>query len=492
MRSLVRPLHALCFLCPLALAACADVEDPIPAASIPWADCESNAALDCGSLSVPVDYADPYGPRFDVPVVRSRALDPDNRIGSIVLNPGGPGGSGVQLAKIASFVFDPELRSRFDIVGFDPRGEVDSTPAIDCVDDLDAFVALDTTPDDAAEEKALLDQSQALATGCKDRSDKLLRFVGTDSIVRDMDALREALGDDKLTYLGFSYGTFLGAIYADTFPDRVRALVLDGALDPTLTNETMIEGQALGFEAELQEMLAWCAGYSMCPLGMIGGAPSDPTAVYDELQAAVESAPLPAGGRQLGPGEFSYAVSAALYQPARWPDLADALALAADKGDGSALLDLCDGYTGRNGDGSFDNGLEVYYAVTSIDTATASGPQAVKDLAESVKQKAPRIGAYLPYSILPSALWPVKPWREPAPVTAVGAPPILVVGSTRDPATPYVWSEALAGQLPGGVLLTRDGDGHTAFLHGNECIDKAVIDYLVNLNLPEEGTICED
>lgn len=487
-----RALSALLLPASALLGGCADIEESTPAPAIAWADCESNAAFDCGSLSVPVDYADPYGPKFEVPVIRSRALDPDRRIGSIVLNPGGPGGSGVQLAKVASLVFAPDLRDRFDLVGFDPRGEVDSTPAIDCVDDLDAFVALDTTPDDSAEEKALLDRSQALATGCEERSGDLLRFVGTDSIVRDMDQLRRALGDEKLTYLGFSYGTFLGAIYADTFPDKVRALVLDGAIDPTLTSETMIEGQALGFEGELEEMLAWCAGYSMCPLGMIGGAPSDPTAVYDELLARVESSPLPAGDRQVGPGEFSYAVSAALYQPARWPDLADALALAATKGDGAALLDLCDGYTGRNGDGTFDNGLEVYYAVTSIDTTTSRDIDSVAALAASVKEKAPRIGAYLPYSILPSALWPAEPWRASGPVTAPGAPPILVVGSTRDPATPYVWSRALSEQLPGGVLLTRDGDGHTAFLHGNDCIDAAVIDYLVNLKPPPAGTLCED
>lgn len=483
----------LALTAPLSIVACADVEDPIPPPSIAWVDCADNAALDCGTLSAPVDYDDPYGPTFAIPVVRSRAVDPDRKIGSIVVNPGGPGGSGVQLAKLASLVFAPELRERFDIVGFDPRGEVASTPAIDCADDLDAFVALDTTPDDAAEEAALLEESQSLADGCQSRSAPILRFVGTDSIVRDMDRLREALGDEKLTYLGFSYGTFLGAIYADTFPERVRALVLDGALDPRSTTEEMIEGQALGFEEELEEMLAWCAGSDECALNTVGEGASDPAAIYDALLAEVESSAIPgAGGRSLGPGEFSYAVSAALYQPGRWPGLAEALALLANEKDPSALLDLADGYTGRRPDGSFDNGMDVYYAVTSIDSVVSRDPADVKALAESVKEKAPRIGAYLPYSILPSALWPVRPWREAGPVTAEGAPPILVVGSTRDPATPWVWSKALSEQLPHGVLLTREGDGHTSFLRGNACIDDAVVGYLVDGTAPENGTVCKD
>lgn len=491
-------LPLLGLLLAVAPLGCVDIDETVSPAPLPprvdFVDCEDNAAFDCGTLEVPLDHAAPNGPKVQVPVVRVRALDPDHRIGSLLLNPGGPGGSGVQLAKLASFVIAPELRERFDLIGFDPRGEASSTPGVDCTDSLDPFIALDTTPDDAAEEKALLDVSQSLVDGCQSRSASLLPFVGTNSIVRDMDMLREALGDDKLTYLGFSYGTFLGAIYADTFPDRVRALVLDGALDPSLTNEQFIEGQALAFEQELLEMFAWCEQDMECPLGKDGDAPVGPRAAYDALQAAVEEAPLPAGSggdRTVGPGEFSYGVSAALYQPGRWPGLAAALAQAA-KGDGSALLDLADGYTGRDGEGKYDDSLEVYYAVTSIDAVSSRDPAAIAALAAKVKEKAPRIGAYLPYSALPSALWPVAPWREAVPVKATGAPPILVVGGTRDPATPYAWSEALAKQLPGGALLTRDGDGHTSFLRGNACIDEAVVAYLVSGTVPDQGTVCDD
>lgn len=492
----MRPLDlvlpsALLALFPLAIG-CADVEDPLPPPTIDWAECTDTTLFDCGVLSVPVDHADPYGPRFNLPVLRAPALVEEERLGSLVVNPGGPGGSGVQLAKGAAFVLPPAVRNRFDIVGFDPRGEGKSSPSINCISDLDPFIALDTTPDDAAEEEALAAQSRALAEGCGERSADLLPFVGTDSIVRDMDLLRQALGDEQLTYLGFSYGTFLGAIYADTFPDKVRALVLDAAVDPSVSAEEMIRGQALGFEQELDEMLAWCKGDSECALNQVGGAPTDPAAVYDAVQAAVEANPLPTGeDRTLGPGEFSYGVSAALYQPSRWPKLSDALAKAAE-GDGSDLLALADGYTGRSPDGSFDNSLEVYYAVTSVDSPAPRDPARIAALAADVLDKAPRVGAYLPYSLLPSVYWPVDAWRSASPVRAPGAPPILVVGGTRDPATPYVWSQSLASQLPGASLLTRDGDGHTSFLHGNACIDKAVIDYLVDLRLPEDGTICDD
>jgi pimeloyl-ACP methyl ester carboxylesterase len=486
-RSLLAPFV---LLAPLALAGCTDEDDPLAPPTIAWAECEGAALFECGTLVVPQEHDRPYGATFDLPVVRKTVTDPSKRIGSLVVNPGGPGGSGLELAKRASILAPPALRDRFDIVGFDPRGEASSSPAIDCTDDLGPFVALDTTPDSAAERQALIDESRALGQGCKARSGDFLRLVGTNSIVRDMDLLREALGDDKLTYLGFSYGTFLGAIYADTFPERVRGLVLDGAVDPALTGEELIEGQALGFEAELHEFFNACAADDACPLHAGG----DPAAAYDAVQAAVEKAPLPAppgGERRLGPGEFAYGVAAALYQPSRWDSLAGALALA-QSGDGSALLGLSDGYVDRHDDGTYDNGTEVYYAVMSLDFVSSRDPATYDAIASAMREQAPRIGAYLPYSALPSALWPVSPWRGEGPVSATGAPPILVVGGTRDPATPYEWSAALAAQLPGGVLLTRDGDGHTSFLGGNDCISAAVVDYLVDLKLPAAGTICPD
>lgn len=498
-RSRALPFPVICALLPLFAAplGCGVDETvaPIPLPpKVDFAPCEDNANLECGTLEVPLDYDAPEGPKMKVPVLRAAALDSEHRIGSLLLNPGGPGGSGVRLAKAASVFFPVELRSRFDLIGFDPRGEAGSAPAIDCTDDLDPFLALDMTPDDAAEEKALLDVSTAFVQGCSSKSADLLPHIGTNSIVRDIDRLREALGDEKLTYLGFSYGTFLGSMYAETFPDHVRALVLDGPVDPSLTNEQFIEGQAYAFETELSRFFDWCATSDDCLLGKAEDPSISPSDVFDAVKASIEDKPLTSSlypDRTLGPGEFAYAVSGSLYQPGGWPDLALALEDASN-GDGTTLLDLADGYTGRAPDGAYDNTLEVYYAVTSIDSPSEHDPKALADLLIKVTEKAPRVGAYLPYTSLPSEIWPVPNWREAAPVNAEGAPPILVVGSTYDPATPYDWAKSLEKQLPGGVLLTREGDGHTSFGRGNACIDDAVIAYLLTGKLPSTGTLCKD
>lgn len=482
-------------LAPLALLAAgcadlADLEEPAPPPSIEWEECVGTTAVECGTLVVPRDHADPHGDTFEIPVVRRPASDQEHRIGSIVFNPGGPGASGTSFVRGAWLILPPPLKERFDIVGFDPRGEAGSTPAIDCVDDLGAFAALDTTPDSEAEREAILAQSQALADGCTERSGDLLRHVGTDGIVRDMDLLRRALGDEQLTYVGFSYGTFLGAIYADTFPERVRALVLDGVVDPARTAEELIEAQAIGFEEALLSFFDACGADEGCFQELDG----DPAGAYDAVQAAVEAAPLPAppgGDRSLGPGELTYAVAAALYRPSRWSKLAGALA-AARAGDGSELLDLADGYLGRRADGTYSNTMDVYYAVTSIDTSSWRDPAATEALAAEMRDSAPRIGAYLPYTSLPAAVWPVAPWRAAGPVSAPGVAPVLLIGGTRDPATPYSSAVAVSQQLPGSVLLTRDADGHTSFLAGSDCVDEAVTRYLVSLELPAAGTVCSD
>lgn len=483
-------------LAPAALAAaiggagCADEEEPPPAPEIAWAECEGVAGLDCGALRVPRDHDDPFGPTFEIPVVRRPADDPARRIGAIVFHPGGPGSSGAGFARSAWVVMPAELRARFDIVGFDPRGEAGSTPGIDCAYDIGRFASLDPTPDDDAEREAFVDESRAMAEGCAERSGALLAFVGTDAVVRDMDLLREALGEEKLSYFGFSYGTFVGEMYAEAFPGRVRAMVLDGVIDPSETAEEMIEGQAIGFEEELHAFLDQCAGDAQCAFHSGG----DPTGAYDALLAAIEAAPLPApagGGRALGPGELAYGVAAALYRPSGWPALATGLA-AAQAGDGGPLLALADGYLGRGADGSYGPAMDVYYAVTSVDVPSARDPEEVAAVTARVQAKAPRIGAYLPYSVMPSEVWGVAPWRQAGPVSARGAAPALVIGGTHDPATPYASAVSVAKQLPGSALLTRDAHGHTSFLMGSTCVDEAVTRYLVDLELPPPGTVCSD
>ncbi|TKD03777.1 alpha/beta hydrolase [Polyangium fumosum] len=474
---------------PLVLGCGAD-PDPGPAPDVPpisWEDC--GGGFECATFSVPVNHDAPDGRTFSLPLVRRPAAVPSSRIGSLLVNPGGPGGSGVGWARAAQIILPQALKDRFDLVGFDPRGQAGSTPTIDCVDDLGPLIGLDPTPDDDAERAALLAGADAFAAACKARSGDLLSFVGTNHIARDMDLLREALGDEKLTYIGFSYGTFLGAVYAEAFPERVRALVLDGAIDPTVSGDAFIKGQALGFEGELEAFLADCAAKTSCAFHSGG----DPWAAYDAVKAAVEASPLPAppgGTRTLGPGELLYGVSQPLYNKSQWKFLAQALALAA-AGDGSGLLEFSDAYVARSADGTYGTSFEVYYGVTSVDLAFPADPQVYQALTTELQVKAPRIGIYLPATALPSARWAFSAWRSNAPISADGAPPILVVGSTGDPATPYPWAVSLAAQLSSGVLLTREGPGHVSFLRGNTCIDQATTDYLVDLKVPPQGTTCK-
>ncbi|WP_218920269.1 alpha/beta hydrolase [Chondromyces crocatus] len=466
----------------LLVAACSGADGP-PGV---WESC--GGGFECLTLDVPLDHDAPGGPTVALPLVRRRADRYDARLGSLIINPGGPWSSGVSWVKARAERLPAALRAHFDIVGFDPRGSNDSAPGVDCTDDLGAYAALDLTPNDDAARKALADATDALVDGCSARSGDLLPHMGTDSVARDLDLVRQTLGDDRLTFLGFSYGTLLGAVYADRFPQNVRALVLDAAIDPTLTGEAWITAQGRAFEQQLDDFLADCAADTECAFHADG----DPEAAYDAIQASLESERMPAsrdGTRTLGPGEFAYGVSAALYGPNGWRQLARALALAAD-GDGAGLLALADGYLERESEGTYGNGLEVYYAVTSLDTPFAREQATYDALVDELSVSAPRLGVYFPYTAFPSARWPVQPWRPAAPIHADGAPPILVVGTTRDPATPHAWAESLAAQLSSGVLLSRDGQGHAAFLKGNTCIDDAVTRYLIEGVPPADGTVC--
>lgn len=469
------------------LAGCSDdVQQTVPQESaIAWEDC--GGGFECANFVVPYDHDVPDGRVFTLPLVRRPARIPEKRIGSMLLNPGGPGGSGVATVKASWIAMPQAIGERFDLVGFDPRGQAGSSPRIDCLDDLAPLIALDLTPNDPAELQNIEDETIAFIAGCEKRSRDFLPYVGTDKTIRDMDLLREALGDEKLTYLGFSYGTFLGTMYANVFPDRVRALVLDAALDPALDGVTFIEGQARGFEAELEAFLDDCAANMASPF-YSGG---DPRAAYDAILTSIEMAPMPAMGtnRFVGPGEFSYAVSAPLYRPNQWKKLAEALALAS-AGDASGLLSLADGYVERGKDGTYGDSLEVYYGVLSVDAPFPKDAAVYETLTKKLEVDTPRLGAYFPFTAYPSGQWPVASWREPAAIVAEGAAPILVVGSTSDPATPYAWGVSLAKQLSSGVMLTRQGHGHVSFLRGNTCIDNAVADYLVDLKVPMDGMVC--
>lgn len=479
----------------IALQGCTSEEGIDSADDVPplaWEDCGNG--FQCATLDVPLQYdqMDENGPPgFSLPVIRLPASEPEARIGSLITNPGGPGGSGFAWVYFAASSLPDDIRKSFDIIGFDPRGVGASEPSIDCKDNLDAFIAQDLTPDSESERKAVIDVNQQFVDACAEKSAAILPHVGTLQVARDLERLRKALREPDISYVGFSYGTLIGALYADMYPNRIRAAVFDGAVDPALSGDRLIEDQALGFEQQLGDFLDDCKSHDTCAFYSNG----DPHAAFDGLMAGIEMQPLPAlgdpEGRAVGPGEFWWGVSGALYSPKRWARLSEALALAAEAGDSTELLQLSDAFSGREGAGHYSDSLEQYQAIFSIDNPFPRELSYYEGKAAAFSLSAPRLGAAFPYSALPSALWPYEAERVPAPALAGGSNPIVVVGTTRDPATPYAWAVSLSDQLENGVLLTRKGQGHTGFAGKSSCIDAAVSKYLIELVPPMDGTVCE-
>jgi pimeloyl-ACP methyl ester carboxylesterase len=373
-------------------------------------------------------------------------------------------------------------------VGFDPRGVGRSDP-IQCEDSLDGLFDQSFQPSTSAARTGLVDGMKALAQACAARSGDLLAHVSTADTVQDLERLRVALGEDRLSFVGYSYGTFLGASYADAYPDHVRAFVLDGPVDPTLDAAQVTLGQARGFERALGDFLADCSSHPGCSFHHDGQAAK----AYDALRARAAHTPLAAtdaDGRRLNQTRFDAGVLQLLYlgRPA-WPQLADALD-AADHGDASTLLGLADAFVGRDGEGRDDHVLEAFWAVTCLDGPVVGDVAAATALEARAVAVAPRLGAFIVNNSFPCSVWPVPPDPPPGRLTAAGAPPILVIGTTRDPATPLVQAKALAGQLDRGRLLVVDGEQHTAFGQGNACVDDAVTRYLVERRVPRAGTRC--
>ncbi|HEY1915917.1 MAG TPA: alpha/beta hydrolase [Streptosporangiaceae bacterium] len=455
-----------------------------------WRPCDSG--FQCARLLVPFDYARPAWRRFSLPVIMLPATDAKDRTGSLVVNPGGPGGSGVQYALQARSVIAPAVLDRFNVVGFDPRGVGGSEPAVHCMTgpQLDTYYATDDTPADAAQLADVVAQSKLFAHECQANAGALLPYVGTENAARDLDVLRAALGEAKLTYLGKSYGTFLGAWYAQLFPHRIRALVLDGALDPDATAADINLVQGEGFEVALRSFTANCMASAGCPLGR-GSDVSVGIAKLQGLLNRTATTPLsdnlgtrqPASSPMLMQG-----VVASLYSKSYWPTLRTALQ-EAFSGDGTTLVELADLLMERQPDGTYSNLADANMAVNCIDRPWPQSLSSWRSAAATAGRAAPQFGAAIVWGSLPCAYWPVP--SSPVPdITAAGAPPILVVGTTRDPATPYRWAQALARELRSGVLLGWNGDGHTAYMMGSSCVDNAVNNYLINGVIPRSGTVC--
>jgi len=454
--------------------------------SVAWTAC--GGGWQCGTVSVPLDYSHPTGEKIDLAVVKRPATRPAARIGSLLINPGGPGDSGISWLE-QSFSVLGALNQSFDLIGFDPRGVGQSSP-IRCLDgpQLDVYNSLDPVWDDPQEKQAGIDADRNYVAACEQRSAKLLPFVDTQNAARDMDEIRAAVGDTGLSYLGFSYGTFLGEMYAHLFPTHIRAMSLDAVVDPSSSATDMDLAQLRAFESNLQAFLTDCrarrSGANPCHYAASG----DPGQKLNALLNRLDASPIRVGNRSVTRAIALNGVLQALYDQSYWPDLDLSLVLA-DQGNGVGLLAFSDLYYQRNTDGTYANIEDANSAINCLDHPVPSNITDYDALASAYTQASPTFGAAFQYDWFNCSIWPVKPTRRPGPLDAPGAPAILLVGGTNDPATPYAWAQAVHQQIAGSVLLTRQGNGHTSY-GASACVDAAENAYLISLTIPAEGTVC--
>ncbi len=441
--------------------------------------------VETATLKVPVDYEHPDGQTFDLHVARHLATDQANKIGSLLVNPGGPGFGGADFAVFADQIYGPELLRRFDIIGWDPRGTGKSEPSIDCIDDYDHyFSGTDITPDDAAEKQQLVDLAKEFADNCTKKNGDFFEYVGTNNSARDMDSIRRALGEDKISYFGFSYGSELGATWATLFPNTVRAAVLDGAADPTADMTESGVQQAAGFEGTLDTYLAQCSDDSSCAFHNDG----DAEGAFDQLMLDLDNHPIPSepGRPDITRGVALQAVAQAMYSESFWDQLSEALS-DAQGGDGAGLLALYDSYYQRQPDGTWGNELEAFQTISCMDDPERLTVAEDDATAQEYMAVAPRFapgttGTYF-CTFFPPAVDPrVK-------ITGDGAGPIVVIGTTGDPATPLSSTRAMADTLEDGRLVVVHADQHTGY-GVNDCVNDAVNRYLVDLDVPAEDIEC--
>ncbi|MEQ1874555.1 MAG: alpha/beta hydrolase [Ilumatobacteraceae bacterium] len=458
----------------------ADTTEP---ADDPFAWLDLGDGIEEGTLFVPLDYDDPSGDQIMLYLVRHSAADPERRIGTLLVNPGGPGYGGSGLAYSADQIYGQALLDRFDIVGWDPRGTGSSEPAVDCVEDYDRYFALDSSPDTDEERQDLIDAGTEFGESCADDNARLLPHLSTASSARDMNAIREALGEATISYFGFSYGSELGATWATMFPDTVRAAVLDGAVDPTVGYLEQNLQQAAGFEATFDEFLAQCSADDSCAFHNDGNA----EAAFDELSAGIDATPISvdADRADITQGVLFTAVAQAMYDQSYWPRLELALADLQD-GDGGGALELYDEYFGYQF-GEWGNELEAYFAINCLDDPGSTGPDDLLSHEAEFAAAAPRLGRGWLAELLFCAVWPV-PAAEPIVITGKGAGPIIVMGTTGDAATPLASTRKMASALEGGHLVIVDADQHTGY-GVNNCGDETIDNYLVDPSAPLDDEI---
>ncbi|WP_394770194.1 alpha/beta hydrolase [Lacisediminihabitans sp.] len=467
----------------------ADLE-PFYSQVLKWKGCEGGE-FQCTTAKAPMDWKNPATKSISLALIRKTASGTAR--GSLLVNPGGPGGSGYDFVRDSvSYAVDDTLQKNFDIVGFDPRG-VNKSSAVSCYDDskqLDSYL-FDVSPNPVGSDAWIADQeasNKKFGEDCLKHTGDLLGFVDTVSAARDLDLLRAVFGDKKLNYLGYSYGTLLGATYADLYPKKTGRLVLDGALDPATSSLDVSETQAKGFESALRAYIADCETGKKCPFtGSVDSAMATVRSLLDSLDA---SPLLASDGRRLGSAAMTNAIILPLYNKKSWPYLNDLFSQVM-QGDADYAFQLADNYFGRNAKGKYtDNSAEAFIAVNCLDYKNPPVTNAsLRTDAAKLKRAAPVLGPQLSYDVS-CAAWPFTSQRDRVPIAAKGSAPIMVVGTTNDPATPYVWAKNLASELENGHLVTYKGEGHTAYNKSNSCVNNAVDDFLVSGTVPAKDPLC--
>ncbi len=461
--------------------------------AVKWTACRGHTKFRCAWIPVPIDYAKPSLGTIELAVVMlpSPSKKP---LGDLFMNPGGPGGSGVDFLEQSASAYPAALRAKFNIVSWDPRGVERSDP-VTCVNANEMRVLTQITPQPSTPSQIaqVVKVTKQFVTDCEAHTSRLLlENVGTRTTVEDLDRLRADLGQSKLDYLGFSYGTYIGELYAEKYPTHIRAMVLDGAIDPSLSTTVKDREQALGFEDDLHAFFHWCDANRTCHQRLPGGA----AASYDKLFAKFETGwtitahflSLYGGTQPVTLGVALLGVISTLYSNEAWPNLG----LAIDRGlhgNGDLLAELAYSYEGLQQNGTFTNEEESNVAINCVDEPGPKALSSYEQLAKQLAVVAPDFGASEAWGTLTCAYWPVAPQGSPGAIHAPGTPPILVVGSTGDPATPYVWAKAVASQLDNAVLLTRTGTGHTGYF-SSSCIRGFVDRYLQTVAVPPTGTVC--
>lgn len=455
---------------------------------VEWTRC-AGGAFQCADIAVPMDWSDPASPSINIAAQRYLARGESQ--GTVLINPGGPGGSGTELVSVAPIIFGKELLENYDILGFDPRGVGASEP-VSCLDpqEMDRFLATsfgDLTPDLLEDVKA---ENAKFGKACADNSGDVLGFVDTQSAAKDMDLIRAVVGDEKLNYLGYSYGTQLGATYAGIYPDNVGRMVLDGAIDLRISAHEQSKQQAIGFENALRAFVTDCQATVGCPLS---GSVDDGMKQIDVLLTSLLTNPLRTddSDRVLTQSLGFYGIAQPLYAQQMWPMLRAALTEALAAKDGSGLLELSDSYFGREPDGTYrDNSFEAFVAINCLDSRGDADFATMEQEAADIKAAAPVMGGFFGFGGVSCSGWPYDAVAQDFDLAATGANPIMVVGTTNDPATPYVWAQGLAEQLESGFLVTHVGEGHTAYGMGNQCVVDTVDAFFVNGTVPAKDPNC--